>query len=459
MDDIKIRIVACGHCCIKSTKSGAYFPAYLVCLPDGNNILQSRWRSKRDFLLLKHAYERSNEKEGQKKLSVYPKSALAKLCERASTSGPWIRPEDTLLFRKLQESNNVTTNSYSNVMKKAIQAVDEYLQDMYRVYCCSQQQTEKNHTSAWDIFCRPQDTDVVSCSTATQLRISPLDAAVTASALGQYFASPENIEYVSHPPFRQIMYHMLSYRIDLHTLFVNFGLFCLRLEYTKIIHRLVQTLNLMSLCKKDCIFVEPSCGDGRILSKIFSSLAEERHKSCNQQIICVGYDIDQTAVQASRELLAKYNDCFPPPVVVCRDFLTTTYQEVIQDANNSCNNNRTKHVVVVGGPPYTEARSRGDLAKQFILHSLLRLDASVVIFILPKRCEKAAREIHEELIRRSLLQTNDVFLGTTNNINGLGQNLNSRTWSYMSETLPNSNFDFQSQSVKQPSILQIWTCT
>jgi hypothetical protein len=262
----------------------------------------------------------------------------------------------------------------------------------------------------------------------------------------------------------------------------------------------------MKLCANNCIFIEPSVGDGRILSKLFSSSEQiitttmtekqqpqnSHNSSCEggqgqQLLCCVGYDIDPTAVLMAHYTLEKNMRVSTHgskiPAVFCQDFLTVTYQKIMDYANNTaCNSNSDKkhkqHVVVVGGPPYTfqwrnndhtcsssDVRyGRMDLTKKFILHSLLSLRASVVIFILPQRCERQAHEIHQELMMTFQASSSYNSDGISTTATTLGQSLHecsslndNSCWSYTTETLPNNIFDFQGKLVKQPSILQVWT--
>lgn len=277
----------------------------------------------------------------------------------------------------------------------------------------------------------------------------------------------------------------------------------------------------MKLCAKTCTFVEPSVGDGRILSKLISSSEQFITATANNQTLqrqdrplddnyelgprllrCVGYDIDPSAVEMAHKTLSRTTTTSPQEkmnsTILCQDFLTVTYQDIMNLSPCSTTYDdfpsHERHVIVVGGPPYTlEGRNdenetcssdwnqirpgRVDLAKRFLLHSLLSLRASVVIFILPKRCKWQASEIHRELRVHSnchatsksdqtLLKTDDgtpspaggEILPQLNNNNS--SNLKSNCcWSHFSEELPNSQFDFQGTWIKQPSILQIWICT
>ena len=178
---------------------------------------------------------------------------------------------------------------------------------------------------------------------------------------------------------------------------------------------------------KQLFFIEPSCGDGKILLELLKSQSPVLN---NARI--VGYDIDSSAIDRSiqnfsgLELSAnvKYT-----PTVRCSNFLTVSRQNLLQDLNASDESNCVG--VVLGGPPYTPK----DLPGQFILHSIQKLHAEIVVFILPARCEKDAVRIQEILNR-------DAEDG--------------KRWQFVNEELANINFDFEGSSVIQPSILQYW---
>jgi hypothetical protein len=270
-----IGVVGCGHYFIPSTKSNICFPAFLLCLPQLSSVTrepqstvvstmeyQYRWRSKRDFLLIKHAatsYYKTKQRSSSSsssstsqqllELLLYPKSALDKLCDRAITQGSWIRPNFTFssnssncgvgfnAVNKITSNSNrsppqdcinsnlVTTaiiddsipktystfdsNSYCKEMKKSLQAVDDYLRQMYQIYCsclvlqpsCAEEVACYHFKEAFETFCHEQDPAGITRNTNHALvsedKKKSLGSAVTSSLLGQYFASNENIDYVS----------------------------------------------------------------------------------------------------------------------------------------------------------------------------------------------------------------------------------------------------------------------
>jgi hypothetical protein len=180
---------------------------------------QYRWRSKRDFLLMKHAAtslyktkkfisKSATSASHQLLVLLYPKSAVEKLCERAAMQGPWVTPDV--------------------IMQKSLQMVNEYLRHMYQIYCYCLHELSHNGGSdetclrfkgVFEIFCQEKDpADIILhtetlpaiCSNCRSIigrksrvelcannKISSRLPILTSSLLGQYFASTENVDYVS----------------------------------------------------------------------------------------------------------------------------------------------------------------------------------------------------------------------------------------------------------------------
>lgn len=265
-----VGVIACGHNWIPSNKSNVCFPAFLVRLPqlftvehhlrrreklegkssctpihqqfivdDCNTVTyQYRWRSKRDFLLIKHAatslykikkFSSKSATSASHRLLVllYPKSAVEKLCERAAMQGPWVMP-DVLMHNSDVPLHGTTSNSWVPQQQKSLQMVNEYLRHMYQIYCYCLHELSHNGGSdetclrfkeVFEIFCQEKDpTDIILhtetlpafCSNCTSIicrksrmelcatnKISSRSPIVTSSLLGQYFASTENVDYVS----------------------------------------------------------------------------------------------------------------------------------------------------------------------------------------------------------------------------------------------------------------------
>ncbi|KAL3793954.1 hypothetical protein HJC23_009437 [Cyclotella cryptica] len=437
------KVVACGHRSI-TVKSGNSFPAFLVQFPSlgpksesasNQGIVDSDapmvcyyWRSKRDFLLL----SRSLQKRDPSK--AFPKSAFSKLCNQAipneseTSLGPWVRPDDdeappggySEWVRRSSFACSCNTNDDSALpsaginfdprLKKSLYMVDSFLCQAQNLYLSGIQRADTKSTNceypndnlnsivdAWTLFCREQDTDGLapvedgSTFETGPDHISEEKTIFNAARLGQYFASKENAKLVVHTAFELIH--------DLH--YIN----------------------------RDIVFVEPSCGDGRIIIELLNA----RPCALNVERI-IGYDIDPSVVAKSRqnfETLCCTMELMNSPLLRCTNFLSLSKQDLALDL---VNNHRVpiqlnRLVIVAGGPPYTPK----NLPEKFILHSIHELHADIVIFILPKRCEKDAISIKEKLNRHA---------------NG--------RWCFVNRELADSTFDFEGNFVSQPSTLQYW---
>ena len=402
----KPKVIACGHRQIQ-TKSGNSFPAFLIRLPD-NGIEESDdnrrffWRSKRDFLVL----NRSTTEHS------FPKKAFAKLSNQA----PWVRPDDEeapssggyckLLVRDCDVSDSIIENNFNPNMKKSLQQLDEFL---LKASSASKQATSDNDgddnnsiVKAWKVFCKSKHTNHLvddSNNSANNLHDTHTP---TAAKLGQYFASDDNARLV----IKKMM---------------------------EILERDGERSTNDSL-----VFVEPSCGDGRIISELLH--ATKHLKADSIQIL--GYDIDPTAIERAKASLSESE-----VGLECKDFLslskrdllsaiatkssTTTEAEASSRKRRRADDGNGK-VIVVGGPPYTPK----PLPQQFILHSIQELKAEIVVFILPKRCKKDADHLQQ------------VLNSTTNEATS--------EWLYSNTELENIDFSFEQSTIQQPSVLQCW---
>jgi hypothetical protein len=198
---------------------------------------QYRWRSKRDFLLIKHAaaslsrkveqYSSKNAGNSATNQSLtYPKSALQKLCERAAMQGPWLHP-DARMHTSVIPVHVTTSNSWVPQQQKSLQMVNEFVSHMYQLYCYCLRELSLHgegkepclrFKASFEIFCHENDpADIIlhtktlpaHCTTYRSIgsrknsmelctkNTIPSRSIVTSSMLGQYFASTENVDYVS----------------------------------------------------------------------------------------------------------------------------------------------------------------------------------------------------------------------------------------------------------------------
>ena len=409
-------MIACGHLHTRS-KSGNEFPAFLVCLPGNENGAGEQcenyyvWRTKRDFLLL----NRSLLKHSPSTKSFFPKKAFTKLCNKASEDvgekcGPWVRPDDgkaptggylqlinNMLQKRGARTDAFLINNFDKRLKKSLIQMDSFLVASFtasEVEQSSESDQNSGHlssvapmTEAWSTFCRPDDSHsvVVPSELVGDIKNDKDEAVLceevpNAAKLGQYFASEENANDVVRTAF--------------------------------------ELLSMIDSIQYNTIFLEPSCGDGRIIEKVLQT------KYDTVQRAIIGVDIDPNSIQKAEQKLGQQDDM----VLKSACFLSLTPEQIF-----SCVSFEGKSkLIVLGGPPYTPK----DLPERFILHSILTLDADIVVFILPSRCAKDAEKIQRKL--------------NSANIKG------STFWCYNNKILDNIFFNFKETTVSQPSILQSW---
>jgi hypothetical protein len=239
------------------------------------------------------------------------------------------------------------------------------------------------------------------------------------------------------------------------------------------------------------VFVEPSCGDGRILHALLQRLQQqssENHQTGEVRVVSlVGCELDPVMANAARLSLDAVgvhmdsstdstigcdndneNDTIDghhrPPFlsmrVITGDYLQTTRNSVV-----SADCSRRPHVVVVGNPPFsaidakdeygfdgdegtkddhkdesddndvlvtTTNNNSDDLPLQFLLHSALELLADDIVLLLPDRCAS-----------ESFVQT-------------AVENLRDR-WALIDCHSAESDFDLGDRIIKQPVVIQVWT--
>lgn len=395
------KVIACGHCQVIG-KTGKSFPAFLVRIPGLDSDKADEryfWRSKRDFLLLGRARPRQS----------FPKKAFAKLSNQALNSGSWVCPDDDEapsggyceIARRLSERQNssnddgdIVSDHFHPNMKKSLYQLDAFLLNALSA------SSSGDDNGAWAIFCRKEHTNSFQSSSIK----TNCDNAHTSTAarLGQYFASDDNAQLVVR-----------------------------------------KTIELLGgdderrSAKYSLVFIEPSCGDGRIISKLLDASKQIEADSIN----ILGYDIDPIAVESAKTKLSGGSVL----ALECKNFLSLSLQDLLSavsrshsttEKNSSRKRSRTgdnnRKVIVLGGPPYTPKK----LPEQFILHSIQQLKADIVVFILPGRCKNDADSI-QQILNRTRSD------GTV-------------TWFYSHMELANISFSFKESIVQQPSVLQCW---
>ena len=370
------RVLACGHLQVQS-KAGNLFPAFLLNVGGGTVWV---WKAKKDFLCLQRCY-------GQ----TFPKRAYAKLCEQAKKNGPWIVPgrdDDAkhsidIVSSWLPEGCRPSSFNYDRRMKKSLHQLECFLRDCENA-------AMKAGTTVWNSFCKPDQSqhlvplllqftkDSEPCS-LNQARTKP--CSLNPARLGQYFASDQNSSLVA----------------------------------AKVMELAESSPTESSPTESSTVFVEPSCGDGRIISKILPLL---KAGDIIPNFLVIGYDIDQIAINKAKETIRDDR-----VVLRCTNYLDINRRSLESDAGLS-----EFKCVVFGGPPYRQDGGF-DPCVQFVEHSIEELKADFVVFILPERRKNADR---------------------------LRETISKNVWTYDNFPLKNIDFHFQDTTVTQPSFLQVW---
>lgn len=168
-------------------------------------------------------------------------------------------------------------------------------------------------------------------------------------------------------------------------------------------------------------FLEPSCGDGKILDELLQQSKNIQSKNI------FGVDIDSVALGKAKQNLSEHNVSLQ-----CGNFLSLDRKQLNLEMTDM-EEKEKQTLVVLGGPPYTPK----NLPERFIVHSIIDLKADIVVFILPKRCANDADDICKILNRT---KTHD----------------DDGDWGYTNSDLSNISFSFKDTTISQPSILQSW---
>jgi hypothetical protein len=200
----------------------------------------------------------------------------------------------------------------------------------------------------------------------------------------------------------------------------------------------------------DAIYLEPSCGDGRVLQHLAES------ESVGQVIGC---ELDSVVWEKAVQVIALVHP--KPCSVLLSDFLLTTRSSL--GIPPDC-----RSLIVVSSPPYTLGGGTGalseqgnslkdtgrDLPMQFIIHSAVTLQASRIIMLLPPRCAE------ESFVRRVLDQINassTTYSSQYSHESALTeQPVSPGAWDVSHVTPPNNEFDFCGRTIRQAAIVQVW---
>jgi hypothetical protein len=241
----------------------------------------------------------------------------------------------------------------------------------------------------------------------------------------------------------------------------------------------------------NCLFIEPSCGDGRLLRRLLKvhsqkSLEERQEKREMVSFSVCGCDIDPNVVQRCLQLDNNKDEETKgegeegggslKDKIHVGNFLETTletfFSKILSPVPISAPVPPSpSRVIVFGGPPYTCGGGTGqlsqsgdsstdtgrDLPLQFIIHSAVTLRAHAIIFLLPVRCQ------NEEFIQRcrSLIEEAEQQQQEQSRPQARESEIEKESppgadWIVSHVSPPNNEFDFCSRIIRQPVIIQIW---
>ncbi|CAH0480714.1 unnamed protein product [Peronospora belbahrii] len=180
--------------------------------------------------------------------------------------------------------------------------------------------------------------------------------------------------------------------------------------------------------KKETVWLEPSCGDGRFLTALLR--AEAQH--------VIGYEIDERlhSIADRNVRLSAIDVAGGVQVQVCLGNFLESRSCMPAD----------KHVIVIGNPPFgARGKDGSDLVHAFYQHAAKEWRASVIAFIVPERCSRG-KFIETTLQKLNDSQSDDgLFLSWKLNIQ---------------LSLNDYHFEFgireKLKRVRQPSVLQLF---
>ena len=255
-------LIACGYRTIPSRKAPLErcYPLFLIRsqhhLEQKDGKVSYIWKSKRDFLVLHRIVSSFTD------TIQFPKSALAKLAGNNAWRRPTLLDDENndeeslrLALEPLPYSNSCIVslgNSYHPRMKKSIRIIDWYFEKIHsfihlsKITSCDPLQTH------WNDFW-------LNAPPPTPKKVTSHNPSKAAS-LGQYFMHTQNMELV--------VLTTLKYLVA---------------SSTKSVHA----------SSPPYIFLEPSCGDGRLLNHLLSALKKGSSFLSLDSCCFIGYDVDR----------------------------------------------------------------------------------------------------------------------------------------------------------------------
>jgi hypothetical protein len=419
------KIIGCGQTHFFSQKSGLSFPAFLIqfsFFSEETLHHYYQWRSKKSFLLLKR------EKTSQA-FKDFPKNAFSNLCDQASLK-PWLKP----LIGQLQNEEvaialivgsevshlGIYLSAYQPRMKKSIMRLEDFINN-YKA------------TNNWARFCCEEDSDNVRAINSiensdkdheTESSPNQNNDRLLAAKLGQYFTSKEIA--------RKVRTVVVYYTFVRPVLIISNTNLQVAMEAIKHYKEHVQVeINCVP------VFVEPSCGDGRILLELLHLLSTTENLT---PFLILAYDIDENVIIQCRDNLAKAK--VPSQLlgmeIICCNFLEVSRDGLASQILSPKTKDFHLRLIFLGNPPYTSGAGSGkDINRHLPFEFITRcieLGADFVSFVVPERSTKTVEDTRQSILRKS-----------------------EQVWNCHAHKLDKSIFCFQGQTVTQPSIIQCWS--
>ena len=122
--------------------------------------------------------------------------------------------------------------------------------------------------------------------------------------------------------------------------------------------------NTHSSILNDSLFIEPSCGDGRIIQSLIA-------KGCKN---IVGFEIDG-------EIIHSIDNTEVKSKISVQDFTTI---------DNARHIEVYKNIILIGNPPFADQQKFRHYPLEFILKGIIHYNVNFVAFILPSRCHSSS---------------------------------------------------------------------
>eukprot|EP00979_Chaetoceros_neogracilis_P009708 scaffold2192_cov268-Chaetoceros_neogracile.AAC.110 len=363
------KIIGCGQTHFFSQKSGLSFPAFLIqfsFFSEETLHHYYQWRSKKSFLLLKR------EKTSQA-FKDFPKNAFSNLCDQASLK-PWLKP----LIGPLQNEEvaialivgsevshlGIYLSAYQPRMKKSIMRLEDFINN-YKA------------TNNWARFCCEEDSDNVRAINSiensdkdheTESSPNQNNDRLLAAKLGQYFTSKEIARKVAMEAIKHYKEHV---QVEIN---------CVP------------------------VFVEPSCGDGRIVLELLHLLSTTENLT---PFLILAYDIDENVIIQCRHNLAKAK--VPSQLlgmeIICCNFLEVSRDGLASQILSPKTKDFHLRLIFLGNPPYTSGAGSGkDINRHLPFEFITRcieLGADFVSFVVPERSTKTVEDTRQSILRKT----------------------------------------------------------